>query len=97
MASDDFFAPPAFKPQEALLQLKRLLRDCKGLAERGAGFELKGREVIQLEARPATIEARLARRPAVTPEWTLHSLKNSADVRKFVDAVKAQLARWDDE
>ena len=93
---DDFFALPAFKPAEALVQLKRQLRDQRRLAERDDGFEVRGQPVIQLAATEATIEARLARRPARSPEWTHHTLKNSADVRKFVDTVKAQLARWDD-
>lgn len=95
--SDDFFAPPAFKPAEAMMLLKRQLRDVKGLAERGNGFELRGQEVVQLAADEAVISARLARRPARSPEWTPHTLKNSADVRRFVDAVKAQLAHWSDE
>jgi hypothetical protein len=94
---DDFFAPPPFKPAEALVQLKRQLRELRPLAERGNGFELQGRSVIALVANEEQIEARLAKRPAVSPEWTTHTLKNSADVRRFVDAVKAQLARWSDE
>jgi hypothetical protein len=94
---DDFFAPPPFKPAEALVQLKRQLRELRPLAERGNGFELQGRSVIALAAAEQQIEARLARRPAVSPEWTTHVLKNSADVRRFVDTVKAQLARWSDE
>jgi hypothetical protein len=94
---DDFFAPPPFKPDEALVQLKRQLRELRPLAERGDGFELQGRTVLRLAVAGPQIEARLAKRPAVSPEWTLHTLKNSADVRRFVDAVKAQLARWSDE
>jgi hypothetical protein len=95
--SDDFFAPPAFRPEEALVQLKRQLRGLGGLAERGGGFDLKGQEVVQLAAKEATVEARLAKRPARSPEWTTHTLRNGADVRRFVDAVKAQLGRWSDE
>jgi hypothetical protein len=97
MSNDEFFAPPAFKPPEALVQLKRQLRDLRALAERGDGFELKGQQVVQLTASDAAIEAALAKRPARTPEWMRHTLKSSADVRKFVDAVKAQLKRWEDE
>jgi hypothetical protein len=97
MSDDGFFAPPPFKPADALVQLKRQLREMRQLAERGNVFELKGQEVVSLEATPTTIEARLAKRPQRTPEWTPHILKNSADVRRFVDVVKAQLARWDDE
>jgi hypothetical protein len=94
---DDFFALPAFKPAEALVQLKRQLRDLRPLAERGAGYEILGSAVIELKATDTTIEARLAKRPARSPEWTTHTLKNSADVRKFVDAVRQHLARWSDE
>jgi len=90
---DDFFAPPPFKPADALVQLKRQLRDL-GLSERGAGFELKGRRIVELAAGDAAITARLVKRPALTPEWISQTLNNSADVRRFVDTVKGQLARW---
>jgi hypothetical protein len=39
--------PPPFKPDDALQQLKRSLRDLK-LAERGNGFELRGKRVLEL-------------------------------------------------
>ena len=94
---DDFFAPPAFKPAEALVQLKRQLRELRPLAERGDGFVWQGHEVIVLRADVQSIEARLARRPARSPEWLTHTLKNGADVRRFLDTVKAQLPRWSDE
>jgi hypothetical protein len=95
--ADDFFAPPAFKPAEALVQLKRQLRDLRPLAERGNAFQLQGQDVVDLQADDTVIRAKLAKRPARTPEWTLHTLKNSADLRQFVQAVKAQLQRWSDE
>jgi hypothetical protein len=95
--SDDFFAPPAFKPDEALIQLKRALRDLHALSERGNGFELKGKRVLELQVDGATIAARIARRPALTPEWDARVLKNNADVRKFVDETKQRLARWSDD
>lgn len=94
---DDFFALPPFKPAEALVQLKRQLRDLRPLTERGAGFEIRGQAVIELSATDTTIEAKLAKRPAMTPEWTKHTLKASPDLRRFVDTVKQQLARWSDE
>ncbi len=93
---DDFFALPAFRPAEALVGLRRSLRDLK-LAERGAGFELKGRAIVELEAGDDAIRARLVKRPQLTPEWTTHLLKSGADVRRFVDAVRQQLARWSEE
>jgi hypothetical protein len=94
---DDFFAPPAFKPDEALITLKRQLRELRPLAERGNRFELNGKAVIDLRAEADTLTARLAKRPAVSPEWDTLTLKNSADVRKCVDEAKKRLARWQDE
>jgi hypothetical protein len=96
MSDDDFFAPPAFKPADALLALKKQLRDLR-LAERGMAFELKGRSIVELEATPTTIEAKLVKKPALTPEWTTHILKASPDIRRFAELVKQQLARWNDE
>ena len=95
--SDDFFAPPAFKPAEALQTLQRSLRDLRPLAERGNGFELRGKRVIELQAEATTLLAKLAKRPAITPEWETLVLKNSADVRKCVDEVKKRLARWTED
>lgn len=98
MSDDDLggFAPPPFKPAEALLQIKRSLRDMK-LAERGNGFELRGKRVVELSADAAVITARLARRLALTPQWDTLSVKSTGDQRKLVDEVKKRLARWDQE
>ena len=90
------FAPPPFKAEEALLQIKRSLRDLK-LAERGNGFELRGKRVIELSADPAAITARLARKLALTPQWDTVSVKSASDQRKLVDDIKRRLARWDQE
>jgi hypothetical protein len=95
--SDDFgFAPPPFKPDDALLQLKRSLRDMK-LAERGNGFELRGKRVVELTVEGAQINARLARRLMLTPQWDTQAVKSAADQRKLVDEVKKRLARWEHE
>lgn len=96
MSNDDFgFAPPPFKPAEALVQLKRALRDLRALAERGDGFELKGAQVMALSDNAAAIEAKLAKRPSrQVPEWDHFTLDSSAAVRKFTDEVKKRLARW---
>ena len=91
------FAAPPFKPAEALVLLKRQLRDLKPLAERGDHYDIKGRPVIRLEATEAAIEARLARRPATNPEWTPERLANSLDVRRFIDTVKKRLQQWERE
>jgi hypothetical protein len=95
--SDDFgFAPPPFKPDDALVQLKRSLRDLK-LAERGNGFELRGKRVVELTVEGAQISARLARRLMLTPQWDTQTVKSAADQRKLVDEVKKRLARWEHE
>lgn len=95
--SDDFFAPPPFKQGEALVQLKRSLRDLRPLAERGDGFDLAGQRVIELQPEEATLVARLAKQPARTPQWESMVLKNAADVRRCVEEVKKRLARWTEE
>jgi glutamine synthetase adenylyltransferase len=99
VADDDSFgfALPPFKAEEALVQLKRTLRDLK-LAERSGGFELKGRRLVELAAESTHICARLVRRPALTPEWeSAAQLKSAADVRRFVDELRRRLARWETE
>jgi hypothetical protein len=92
--TDDFFAPPAFKPDEALVQLRRSLRDMRALSERGTGFELKGQAVVELAVDGPTIRARIVRRPARSPEWEARVLKNSADVRQFTADLKKRLEQW---
>jgi hypothetical protein len=94
---EDFFAPPPFKPDEALVQLKRTLRELRPLAERGNGFDLQGQRVIELGVDGGALQARVAKRPARSPEWDTRTLKNSADVRQFTDEIKRRLGRWSDE
>jgi hypothetical protein len=98
MGSDDSgFAPPTFRPADALVALRRQLRDLR-LAERGDGYELKGAQVIELAAGEASIDARLARKPSrQVPEWDRFTLADAAQVRKFTDDVKKRLARWTEE
>jgi ABC-type sulfate/molybdate transport systems ATPase subunit len=63
---------PAFDAANALVQVRRSLRDLR-LAERGNSFELKGRAVVQLAVEDGVaIAARLARRLSMTPEWDRH-------------------------
>jgi hypothetical protein len=93
-SDDDFgFAPPPFQPPHALQQLQRALRDLK-LAERGKGFELRGRRVAELALEGGTLQARLARRPQLTPEWDRSTLASAADQRRWLDELKKRLARW---
>jgi hypothetical protein len=95
--SEDFFAPPAFKPAESLIQLKRSLRDLRPLAERGDGFELQGQRVIELAVEGDTLVVKFAKAAARSPQWERQVLKNGADVRKCVDEAKKRLARWTEE
>ena len=77
--------------------LRRQLRDLKPLAERGHRYEIKGRPVIELVAGDTTITAKLARRPAASPEWSASTLAAPPDVRRFVDEVKQRLRRWEND
>ena len=93
--SDDFgFAAPPYRPDEALVQLRRSLRELQ-LAERGEGFELRGKRVLELRVQGEALQTRLARRLALTPEWDTQLIRSSADQRKWVDEVKKRLARWE--
>ncbi len=96
MNEDSGFAPPSFKPDEALLQLKRSLRDLK-LAERGNGFELRGKRVVELAIEGVIVNVRLARRLMLTPQWDTQAVKSAADQRKLLDEVKKRLTRWEHE
>jgi len=91
---DDSYALPPFKPDEALIQLKRAARDLRGLNERADQFEWKGHPVLELAVEGATLVAKLAKRPAHSPQWETRTMKNNADVRKFSDELKARVARW---
>ena len=90
------FAPPLFKPDDALAQIQRSLRDLK-LVGRGKGFELRGKPVLELDIDGRSIAVRLARRWMMTPQWDSLTLRSSADQRKLIDEIKKRLARWDQE
>jgi hypothetical protein len=102
--TDDFFAPPPFKPADALVGLRRQLRELK-LAERPGAepvrFDVAGSTVLELQVQADEagdhIAARIARRPARTPDWEPRQLRSSADVRSLLDEVRRRLARWDDD
>ncbi len=98
MSDDDFggFAPPPFKPEAAMEQLGRALRDLK-LGARGNGFELRGKRVLELRPEPTQIHVRIARKLALTPEWDSLTLKSAPDQRKLLDEIKKRLDRWDRE
>ena len=97
MSEDSFgFAPPPFRPDDALAQIKRALRDLK-LGERGNGFELRGKRVVELALDGASINARLARKLALTPQWDTQTVNSTGDQRKLVEEVKRRLTRWEQE
>ncbi len=96
MTDDWGLSAPPFRPEDALAHVKRALRDLK-LTERGTRFELRGKPVVELAVVDATLQARLARRLALTPEWDSRELKASPDTRKLIDEVKKRLVRWDSE
>jgi len=100
MSNDDFFALPPFKPDEALLTLRRNLRDLRPLAERGGKpgvFELQGQPVLELGADEQGLHARLVKRPARSPEWERRDCKNAAEVRRLQDEIKRRVGLWTDE
>jgi len=97
MNEDAFFALPPFKPDEALLTLKRNLRDLRSLEARGDSFWLQGQAVLELSAQEGQLLARLVKRPARSPEWEARHCKNAAEVRSLLDEVKRRLSRWTDE
>ncbi|MCV2360298.1 MULTISPECIES: hypothetical protein [Roseateles] len=97
MNDEQFFAPPAFKPDEALQQLKRALRDSRSLSERNNQFSLQGQVVLELSVADSILHARLAKRPARSPDWDLRDCKNSSEARALQDEIKRRLARWTDE
>ena len=92
--NDSGFATAPFNPEQALLQLKRSLRDLK-LSERGVGFEMRGKRVAEFEAEAGLIRGRLARRLALTPEWDRVEIKSAAEQRKCVDDLKKRIERWE--
>jgi hypothetical protein len=101
MSEDAFgFAPPPFQPEEALIQLKRSLRDLK-LNERGgvqtSTFELRGKRVLELALDSGQLNARMARKLALTPEFDKQTVASASDQRKLIDELKKRLARWERE
>jgi hypothetical protein len=98
MSDDDLggFAPPPFNPESALVTLKRSLRDMR-LAERCNAFELRGKRVVDLSIDGSAINAKLARRLMLTPEWDRVVVKSATEQRKLIDELKKRLAKWEQE
>ena len=104
-ALSDFFALPPFKAEEALIKLRRDVRELKALTEKASGssigFEWKGLPVVTLSLaasseKPA-LAASVVKRPSQRAVWVQQTLASSADVRKWLDELKRSLQRWDDE
>ena len=94
--SDDFFAPPAFEPDEALQRLKRELR-ALGLTERAGQFERRGIAIARAAVADQALAAARVKRPSrSSPEWQPRVLKSGADLRDFVADLKQRLAQWSD-
>lgn len=89
------FALPAFKPDEALMKLRRELRDL-GLAEREGRFERRGTSIARAAVDGATLKVAIVKRPARTPEWIEKTVKDSAQLRDFTALVKKNLSGWSD-
>jgi hypothetical protein len=97
MGDDEFaFAAPLFKAEDALVQIKRQLRDLK-LNERGNNFELRGKRVLELAVDGAHINARMARKLALTPEFDTQLVAQVIDQRKLLEEIKKRLLRWECE
>ena len=90
------FAPPPYNADNALVTIKRSLRDMK-LAERGNAYEMRGKRVVELVVEGAAINAKLARRLMLTPEWDRLAVKSATDQRKLLDEVKKRLSKWESE
>jgi hypothetical protein len=93
--SDDFFAPPAFKPDEALQRLRRDLREL-GLSEREGRFERRGTPIARAAVDGATLKVAIVRTPSRTPQWIEKTLKDGAQLRDFVALLKKNLSGWSD-
>ena len=95
-ADDSGFAQPLFNADNALVTVKRALRDLK-LAERGNAFELRGKRVVELSIDGSKINAKLARRLMLTPEWDRISVSSADQQRKLIDDVKKRLSKWESD
>jgi len=100
----DFFALPPFKPDEALVQLRRQLKELKLQEQPGSTphrFALKGVVVAELQvsadATKLALAAAVVKRPLQRPEWVRQQLDSRDAVRKWIDAFKRQLASWTDD
>jgi len=96
MSDDAGFAPPPFKPDEALQRLKRDLRDL-GLTERAGVFERRGLAIVRARIDGDQLSAARVERPSRhSPTWRPRMLASTAAVRDFVAELKKALQSWGD-
>ena len=102
--ASEFFVLPPFKAEEALVKLRRDLRELKALADKGTGevvrFDWRGLPVIELGVQTGdqpALAVSLARKPSQRPDWVKRRLSSSAEARKFVEDVKRSIKQWDEE
>jgi len=96
MNQEPAFAPPPFKPDEALQRLKRELREL-GLSEREGVFERRGVAIARARVEGAQLSAAMVKRPNRTgPQWQPRTLGHSAALRDFVADLKKALREWGD-
>ena len=96
MSDDHGFAPPPFKPDEALARLQRELR-ALGLAEREGVFERRGLAIARVRVDGGQLAAERVERPSRnSPRWQTRTLSSSAAVRDFVAELKKVLQTWGD-
>jgi hypothetical protein len=89
---------PTFKPDAALVAVQRALRDLKlGSRSGGLVFELRGRTVLTLELSGTALNACLARKLHLTPEFDTLKVDSATAQRKLLEEVKKRLARWEQE
>ena len=96
MSDDIGFAPPPFKPDEALQRLRREFR-AMGLNEREGVFERRSLAVARVRVDGAWLAAALVQRPSrASPQWQARTLDSSAAVRDFCAETKKKLQQWGD-
>jgi tripartite-type tricarboxylate transporter receptor subunit TctC len=97
MSEDWDIALPPFKPDEALLRLRRDLREL-GLSEREGRFERKGEVLARaaVSADSTQLLVAMVKRPARSPDWQERTLRDGAQLREFVADLKKKLAQWSD-
>jgi hypothetical protein len=96
MSEDRGFAPPPFKPDEALQRLRRELREL-GLSEREGVFERRGVALVRARIDGGRIVAALVERPSRnSPKWRERAIAGSAALRDFSVEVKRALQQWGD-